>query len=201
MSRSSGEASSVDLKEAARRWKKFAGYCRDGYPWEMEDYLVDVTLRSVINGAMRDGSAQFESLPEQVKREILETDSSLLSLFTTEAFPRAPESEWWIRNVPAYASRRFCQEFKEAYNVKIAPNSKFDADLDDMFRLVDEGTAPIEVCLKAKNCGWYVATEPALLFRACTLVLSLQRKERRAVWSWAIGDFSDSTLQMKLSES
>ncbi|MFK0264590.1 hypothetical protein ACIQU1_25200 [Streptomyces angustmyceticus] len=167
----------------------------------MEDYLADVALGSVIHKAIRDDSAQSAPLPEQVKREILETDSSLLSLFTTEAFPRAPESEWWIRNVPTYASRHFCQEFEEAYNIKITPKSKFDVDLDSMFRFVDEGIEPVKACLKAKNCGWYVATEPALLFRACSLFLPLERKGRRAVWAWAIGDLSDSTLQMKLSES
>jgi hypothetical protein len=198
---SDSEGSSINLEEAARRWKVFAGYCHDGYPWEMEDYLADVALRSVIHEAVRDDCTRRAALLEQVRREILETDSSLLGLFTTEAFPRAPESEWWIRNVPAYASRHFCQEFEKAYSIKIAPKSRFDVDLDDMFRLIGEGMDPIKVCMKAKNCGWYVSTEPALLFRACSLVLPLRRKERRAAWAWAIGELSDSTLQMKLSES
>ncbi|MFI7102095.1 hypothetical protein ACIBK8_22370 [Streptomyces sp. NPDC050161] len=159
----------------------------------MDEYATDVAIRSAISRVTQSGSNADPS-HQSATRAIADIDQSLRELFQQEAFPRVPIEKWWIRNVPAYAARAFCQEFNEIYHVSIAAKSRFDTDLDAMSRLMSGGMKPTEAYLTAKRDNWYVTAEPGLLFRACASFGALDRPKRRMLWSWATGKLPDSEL-------
>lgn len=189
----------VGAEESLVRWRKFSEYCHDGYPWELEDYLSDVALRSVIKVALKDDEIRASGGWGDVESEIGRIDSQLKGLFRIEGFPRsAPVDEWWIRNVPIYAARSLCRELEEAYGVRISSRSRFDADLDSLEEMKSRGIDLVDALIEARDRGWYIATEPALLFRAFKFMLSLDRKGRKVVWDWARGEVTDPFLQAAL---
>lgn len=190
----------MDLLERLARWRTFADDCLDGYPWEVEEFLMDVnsrsTLQELVAASREDRAVEYRL----IAAEIDAVDASLRPIFDIEAFPKMPPSEWWLRCVPSYAARDFCREFKSAYGVSIAARSKFDLDVDAMTQLSANGVAPVDICLKVAEEQWYVANRPALLFRACRRSLSMDRSARRALWSWATGKVSESGLRAALGK-
>ncbi|MGG2459763.1 hypothetical protein ACO0M4_08065 [Streptomyces sp. RGM 3693] len=190
----------MDLLERLARWRSFADDCLDGYPWEVEEFLMDVNSRSTLQellAASREGTSVDHRL---IAAELEAVDASLRPIFNIEAFPKMSPSEWWLRYVPSYAARDFCRDFKSAYGVSIAARSKFDLDVDAMTQLSANGAAPADICLKVAEERWYVAERPALLFRACQRSLSIDRSARRALWSWATGKVSESGLRAALGK-
>ncbi|MEU3710386.1 hypothetical protein [Streptomyces catenulae] len=186
------EPAGLDPAQALGRWRGFAEYCREGYPWEVEDYLTDIAIRSALEKTLTEASSDPRTLA--LRSTLSEVDASLRDAFTKEAFPRTLVEKWWIRNVPEYASREFCKEFEKVYRISITPKSMFDTDLNAMARKIESGTPAREVYTYAKSNMWYVTKEPALLFRACILLTPLDRRKRRTLWSWANGELADSEL-------
>ncbi|MFE4022255.1 hypothetical protein ACFXPZ_33480 [Streptomyces sp. NPDC059101] len=190
----------MDLLERLARWRTFADDCLDGYPWEVEEFLVDVNSRSTLQELL---DASREDRPGDnrlIAAELDTVDASLRPIFDIEAFPKMSPSEWWLRYVPSYAARDFCREFKSAYGISLAARSKFDLDVDAMTQLSANGVAPADICLKVAEEQWYVAKRPALLFLACRRSLSMDRSARRALWSWATGKVSESCLRAALGK-
>ncbi|MFI2184303.1 hypothetical protein [Streptomyces sioyaensis] len=190
----------MDMLERLARWRTFADDCLDGYPWEVEEFLMDVNSRSALQESM---TASHEDSPVDhrvIAAELVAIDASVRAIFDIEAFPKMSRSEWWLRYVPSYAARDFCREFKSAYGVTIAARSKFDLDVDAMTQLSANGVAPADICLKVAEEQWYVTQRPALLFRACQRSLSIDRSARRALWSWATGKVSESDLRAALGK-
>ncbi|WP_030017503.1 hypothetical protein [Streptomyces monomycini] len=194
----------MDPAEKLARWRAFAEDCTDGYPWDLEDYLVEVSSRSVLHEMITDSrgsgfAGQREADLLRVVAEIEAIDVSLRPVFGIEAFSRMPKEEWWLRCVPSYAARDICREFAETYGVSPAARSKFDVDADAMAKLFTEGALPADICLKAAGEGWYVAGQPALMYRACRRALPVDRAARRLIWAWANGKASESDLRSGLA--
>ncbi|MFE7273877.1 hypothetical protein [Streptomyces sp. NPDC057623] len=196
-----GWTSRIAPHEVIERWCAFGADCIDGFPWDIEDYLNDVTMRSALE-EVEDSFRDLDPIgAEALMREILTVDVSLQTVFEREVFPNAPEGRWWVRRVPSYAARKFCREFKEAYNVKILPMSKFDDDVDAMKCLLAEGGELVDVFINVRRENWYVAGRPGLLFRACKSSARLPRSAMGALWSWASGELPDSRLRADINPS
>ncbi|QTZ90879.1 hypothetical protein [Streptomyces auratus] len=190
----------MDLLERLARWRTFADDCLDGYPWEVEEFLMDVNSRSTLQELMAASREDRAVDHHLIAAELDAIDTTLRTIFDVEAFPKMPPSEWWLRCVPSYAARDFCREFKGAYGVSIAARSKFDLDVDAMVQLSANGMAPADICLKVAEEQWYVTKRPALLFRACRRSLPMDRSARRALWAWATGNVSAPGLRAALGE-
>lgn len=191
----------MDTLERLTRWRTFADDCLDGYPWEVEEFLVDVNSRSTLQELVAAPYEVHSVERHPIAAELDAVDASLRPIFGIEAFPKMSPSEWWLRYVPTYAARDFCREFKNAYGISIASRSKFDLDVDTMTQLTASGVSPTDICLKVAEEQWYVSKRPALLFRACQHSLPpMDRSARRALWSWTTGKISESDLRAAWEE-
>jgi hypothetical protein len=196
-----GWAGRVTSEEVVERWRTFGGDCIDGYPWDIEDYLNDLTLRNTlqkVESPLREISRiQVSSL----MREIYAVDATLQAVFQREVFLAAPEDQWWMRRAPTYAARDFCREFEQSYRVKVRPMSKFDDDVDAMKRILAEEGELVDVFLKVRKENWYVAQRPGLFFRACKNSTSLPRSVMGTLWSWVSGELSDVQLRSAVNRN
>ncbi|MFE5915895.1 hypothetical protein [Streptomyces sp. NPDC056468] len=185
----------ITAEEVLEKWRTFGTDCIDGYPWDIEDYLNDITMRSTLQKVEHSFRELEHTQAAILMYEIHAVDASLQTVFERDVFPDIPGGQWWIRRAPTYAARRFCQEFEQIYKVKIRPKSKFDDDVDSMKALLAEGFDSVDVFVKAKQEDWYVAERPGLLFLACRSATSLPRRAMRALWAWASGELPASQLR------
>lgn len=190
-----GWTARITPEEVIERWRTFGADCIDGYPWDIEDYLNDITMRSTLKKVRGSLQSVNPGRTSSLMHEIAAVDASLQLVFEREVFPDVPRDQWWMRRAPSYAAQKFCHEFKEAYKVAIRPMSKFDDDVDAMKGLLSGGMEPVNVCIKVKRENWYVTQRPGLLFRACKNSIPLNRREIGALWSWASGELPDGQLR------
>ncbi|MFF1926336.1 hypothetical protein ACFVW8_37950 [Streptomyces sp. NPDC058221] len=188
--------------EALDRWQRFADDCRDGYPWDVEDYNNDLTLRSrlaeilpVLEAA---GHAEARGLSEQIEG----ADSQVRNVLRNESFTRFPEGEWWLRRSPAYACRRFGTEFRETYGVEVEPRSLFDDDVRELVRLRATGLSVADALIHARAERLYVSVNDGLLFRAFREAFPAAgraRPARKLVLNWIAGGAEDAELRSGLA--
>ncbi|WP_371480260.1 hypothetical protein [Kitasatospora sp. NBC_00315] len=181
--------------EAVDRWQRFAADCAAGFPWDLDDYLNDLSLRTVLSEVLPQLSGpEADGFREAIER----TDLAVRLVLTDESFPSYPVDQWWLRNSPSYAARSFCAEFESAYGVRIRPQSRFDDDVAELSRLVADGLGPADACLRFRSSGRYAATVDGLFLRAARESLDLDRKAARILWSWLIGKITDAEFQASL---
>ncbi|MER5638382.1 hypothetical protein ABT095_15655 [Kitasatospora sp. NPDC002227] len=168
-----GWRTEVTASQVAARWRRFAEDCEAGFAWDLEDYLGDLTLRTtlaaVLPGAVGTGA-------DALRAQVEEADLRLRQVLTREAFPRQPAGQWWLRNCPEYAARRFCAEFEEAYGVRIVARSRYDEDVTELAGLLIAGLTPAEACLEFRASGRYSAGTDALFLRAAREALGLDQQ-------------------------
>lgn len=185
----------ISPREAVERWQRFAADCTAGFPWDLDDYLDDLSLRSRLAKVLPQlAGPRAQALRDAVER----TDQEIRQVLTVESFPQFPADEWWLRNSPAYASRSFCAEFESAYGVRIPPRSLLDDDVAELSRLAADGLGPAEACLRFRASGRYAAGVDGLFLRAAKEGLGLDRRASRAVWSWLTGRTTDAELRATL---
>lgn len=193
-----GWRTGISPREAADRWQRFADDCAAGFPWDLDDYLNDLSLRTVLSEVLPElAGPEADGLRDAVER----TDRAVRQVLTHESFPSDPVHRWWLRNSPSYAARSFCEEFESAYGVRIRPQSRFDADVAELSRLVADGLPPADVCLRFRTSGRYAATVDSLFLRAAREGLGLDRKAAGILWSWLTGRTTDAEFQASLGHA
>ncbi|HEY3502006.1 MAG TPA: hypothetical protein VGN37_04340 [Actinocatenispora sp.] len=182
--------------EALRRWEDFAEDCLAGFPWDVDDYNNDLTLRTQLAEVLPVLEAAGHGVARRMFEKIEAADSRAREVLTCESFPGFPEDRWWLRRTPTYASRKFCADFREAYGVEINPRSLFDDDLDEMIHLNSTGLSIPEVLIQVRDEGLYVSARSGLFFRSFREAFpDMGRMRRRLVSSWIAGDVGDSELR------
>jgi hypothetical protein len=190
-----GWQSPIRPAEALRRWEDFADDCLAGFPWDVDDYNNDLTLRTRLAEILPVLEAAGHGAARHLSKKIEAADSRAREVLTCESFPGFPEDRWWLRRVPAYASRNFCADFREAYGIEINSRSLFDDDLDEMTRLKSAGLSVPEVLIHVRDEGLYVSTRAGLLFRSFREAFPDARRLRNLVSGWISGDVGDSELR------
>ncbi|GAA5006366.1 hypothetical protein [Kitasatospora paranensis] len=193
-----GWRTGISPREAVDRWRRFAGDCTAGFAWDLDDYLDDLTLRSVLSEVLPElAGPEADGLRDAIER----TDRAVRKVLTHEAFTDFPNDEWWLRNCPAYAARRFCEEFESAYGVRIRPQSRFDDDVAELARLTAGGLGPADACLRFRSSGRSAATADGLFLRAAKEALGLHRKPADALWSWLTKEITDAEFRAALGDA
>ncbi|MCM2412043.1 hypothetical protein [Streptomyces sp. RKAG290] len=188
--------------EALRRWQDFADDCLAGFPWDVEDYNNDLTLRSRIAEFLAESKAAGDDRTRGLAAQIEAADSRVRSVLRDESFLRFPEAQWWLRRSPAYACRRFCADYHEAYGIEVEPRSRFDDDADELIRLNGTGLPVSDVLIHARDESMYAAARPGLLlraFREAFPAAARARPTRQLVLSWIAGGTEDSGLRAGLA--
>jgi len=171
-----------------------------GFPWDLEDYLEALVFRSALSSLL----PELEGTGPRIAkfgRVISQADESVKQVLTQEAFPKFPQSDWWLRKSPEYAAERFCIEFKSTYGIEVRPHSLYDESIKKMRELLKLGRTNSEVLLFAKESDLYVASRPALFYRAVTEFIPLDRIQRRTVQRWISGEVSDMNLGIYIDNS
>ncbi|MFF7153644.1 hypothetical protein [Streptomyces sp. NPDC008139] len=181
--------------EAEARWSSFVKDCVDGYPWDVEDYFNDLSLRSALAKALPELESAGHGHARELGKSIAESDEILKAVLVRDSFPGFSEGDWWLRRTPIYAARRFCAEFHESHGVEIASRSRYDNDVDEMSRMATEGASASSICFIVRSDSWYVSLRSGLFLRACRDALSLSRDGRKTVWKWLMGEISDDELR------
>ncbi|MEV7399261.1 hypothetical protein AB0N93_02460 [Streptomyces sp. NPDC091267] len=188
--------------EALRRWQDFADDCLAGFPWDVEDYNNDLTLRSRIAEVLPALDVAGHDRARRLAEEIEAADSRVRSVLRSESFSRFPEEQWWLRRSPAYACRRFCADFHEAYGVEVEPRSRFDDDVREMIRLSATGLPVSDVLIHARDESLYASVRSGLLFRAFREAFPAAgrtRQDRQLVLRWISGGVEDAELRSGLA--
>lgn len=187
-----GWRTEISPREALDRWQRFAADCAAGFPWDLDDYLNDLSLRTVLSEVLPElVGPEADGLRDAIER----TDPTVRQVLTHESFPSYRDDQWWLRNSPSYAARSFCEEFESAYGVRIRPQSRFDDDVAELSRLVADGLGPADACLRFRTSGRYAATVDGLFLRAAREGLGLDRKAARILWSWLTGKITDGEFR------
>lgn len=193
-----GWRSGIAPEEAMQRWRYFTDDCLAGYPWEVEEYANDLTLRSTLQRVLTELTPAHPKCAGALLQDIKRIDSELMTVLSREVFTDFPEGEWWLRNAPQYGAHHFCEDFKRAYGVEIPVRSQYDNDVAAMLRLLESGSAMSSICIQVRHEEWWVARRPDLLFLACKRVFSPDRAQRRLIWSWTCGRVTDEELVTRL---
>ncbi len=187
-----GWRTEISPREAVDRWQRFADDCAAGFPWELADYLNDLTLRTVLSKVLPQlAGPEAGGLRDAIER----TDRAVRQVLTHESFPSYPDDQWWLRNSPSYAARGFCEEFESAYGVRIRPQSRFDDDVAELSRLVADGLGPADACLRFRTSGRCAADVEGLFLRVAREGLGLDRKASGILWSWLTGKITDAEFR------
>jgi hypothetical protein len=193
-----GWRTEVAPAEVVARWERFATDCVDGFPWDLEDYLNDLSMRTVVSQVLPGlTGAQADAF----RAEIEKTDLVVRQVLNQQSFPSFPSDQWWLRRSPSYAARRFCAEFESAYGVRIRAQSRFDDDVAELSGLVADGLAPAEACLRFRAEDHYVTATDSLFLRAAREALRLDRKASRTLWSWLTGQSTDAEFRAALDQA
>ncbi|GLW68538.1 hypothetical protein Kpho02_08370 [Kitasatospora phosalacinea] len=182
-------------REALNQWQRFAADCTAGFPWDLEDYLNDLSLRTVLSKVLPELTGpEADGVRDAVER----ADVDVRQVLTQESFLSFPNDQWWLRNSPSYAARHFCEEFESAYGVRIRARSRFDDDVAAFSLLVADGFEPADACLRFRSSGRYATTANGLFLRAAREALGLDRRAARTVWSWLTGEITDDEFRASL---
>lgn len=181
----------VEPDAAIARWGNFGEDLRSGYPWDVEDYLEDVQLRSALSEVFRTLRESHQESVRGLERKISRIDVRVGAVLTSECFTNFSPSEWWMRNSPAYASRPFCREFQKCYGVTIPEYSELDSACEGMVQMCDSGAGASRICFTMRKCPYFRGHRWTLLSRAYKQAFPLERPERRVLWSWVTGNLSD----------
>ncbi|GAA0680029.1 hypothetical protein GCM10010193_37150 [Kitasatospora atroaurantiaca] len=193
-----GWVGEITPRLATDRWQRFAADCTAGYPWDLEDYLNDLTMRTVLSEVLEElAGPEAEELRDSIDR----IDPDVRRVLAQESFPLHPREQWWLRNSPSYAAKTFSEEFESAYGVRIRPQSRFDDDVTELSRMLADGLTPAEACLRFRDSGRYAAATEGLFLRAARGALGLDRKESRILWSWLTGKTTDAELRSSLART
>ncbi|WP_034089448.1 hypothetical protein [Streptacidiphilus albus] len=184
--------------EVSERWQRFAADCLAGYPWDLEDYLNDLTMRTLVSEVLPQLTG---SAADAFRAGIERTDLDVRKVLDRDSFPSFPSDQWWLRSSPSYAARSFCAEFESAYGVHVRAQSRFDDDVAELSGLVAGGLTPAEACLRLRASNHYVAATDSLFLRAAREALGLDRKASRALWSWLTGRTTDTDLRAALDQA
>ncbi|MEU9129269.1 hypothetical protein AB0D08_14385 [Kitasatospora sp. NPDC048540] len=192
-----GWRTGITPREALDRWQRFATDCEAGFPWDLDDYLNDLSLRTVLSDVLpRLAGPEAGGLRDAIGR----IDPAVRQVLTDDSFPSYPIDQWWLRNSPSYAARSFCEEFEAAYGVRIRRQSRFDDDVAELSRLVSTGLGPADACLRLRASGRYATTADGLFLRAAKQGLGLDRRAARVLWSWLTGTITDAELRSSLDQ-
>lgn len=181
--------------EALSRWEDFAEDCLDGFPWDVDDYNNDLTLRTRLAEILPVLEVAGHDAARRLAEKVEVADSRARAVLTRESFLDFSDDQWWLRRTPAYASRKFCADFREAYGVEMNSRSLFDDDLDEMIRLNSAGLSIPEVLIHVRNEGLYVSGRSGLLLRSFREVFPDVKRMRKLVSRWISGDAGDSELR------
>jgi hypothetical protein len=196
----SGWQRAVTPDSAIVRWENFGEDLRSGYPWDVEDYLEDVQLRSALNKLFRVLGESHQESVRSLEQKILRIDAQIGKVLANETFTRFPSSEWWMRNSPAYASRPFCREFQECYGVTIPERSDLDSVCAEMTRMLNSGATASRICLEMSTHPYFLGRRHVLLYRASKEIFPLDRRKRHALWSWISGNLTDEDFIEKFDD-
>ncbi|MFD1547768.1 hypothetical protein [Nonomuraea guangzhouensis] len=185
--------------EAVARWHSFAEDCIWGYPWDVEDYFNDLSLRSLLGTTLPELDPVDHGRASGLRKSIAMSDEVLKRVLVRDSFPDFSEAEWWMRCTPIYAAKKFCAEFYASYGVEIASRSRYDDEVDEMARMIAEGLSVAGVCVIARNDHWYVSLRPGLFIRACRDAFLLSRESVKVVWKWLMREMSDDELHRSLT--
>lgn len=183
----------ISPTQAIDRWNTFEVDCRQGYPWDLEDYQNELTLRSTLKKAIPQLHRYEPTATAEMVERIGAIDQSLQTLFTNLLSPVAVD--WWVRFTLPYASASFCEQVGEAYGVHIRPSSKFDENLLQLQQALSKRRNPAEAYLIARRDGWYVTERPSLFYRCCTHAFTMDRRQRQALRLWIHGKLTDEAFQ------
>ncbi|MDT0267662.1 hypothetical protein RM844_15345 [Streptomyces sp. DSM 44915] len=190
-----GWQSLVKPFEALRRWEEFADDCLAGFPWDVDDYNNDLTLRTRLAEILPALEAEGHVAARDVLKSIGAADSRARVVLAREAFPAFSVDRWWLRRVPTYASRRFCADFRDTYGIEINARSLFDDDVVEMSRLKSTGLSIPEVMIHVRCEGLYVSSRPGLFYRSFREAFPDARGMRGLVSGWISGAIGDSKLR------
>ncbi|GLU50526.1 hypothetical protein [Nocardiopsis ansamitocini] len=196
----SGWREPIGPVEALRRWKSFSEDCLDGFPWDVDDYNNDLTLRTRLAETLPRLEEEGYDAARRLAGKIEESDSRVRVVLRCESFLGFPEDRWWLRRTPIYASKDFCIEFREAYGVDIEPKSRFDDDKREIARMKAAGMSALDVLIHVRAEGWYVSTNSGLFFRAFREAFPSVRRNRKLVLGWISGEVEEPMLRSSFSE-
>ncbi|MFD7662410.1 hypothetical protein [Streptomyces sp. NPDC059788] len=183
----------ISPNQAMSRWRTFEVDCRQGYPWDLEDYQNELTLRGTLKKAVPKLHQCDSTATADMVEQIEVIDQSLQALFTNLLSPTA--ADWWVRFTLPYASVSFCEQAGEAYGVHIRPSSKFDEDLLNLQQALADERNPTDAYIMARREGWYVTERPSLFYRCCTHALAMDRRKRQALRLWVHGKLPDEAFR------
>lgn len=100
------------------QWADLVDSCVEGFQGNAaEDYFNTLTSRGELERAMN--AEELTRFPQMglVRKAVLAVDERFRAILRPDAFPRFPESEWWLRGVVRYAGPQLAEDLRREYGI------------------------------------------------------------------------------------
>ena len=102
------------------QWSDLVASCVRGFQGNaVEDYFNGLTARGDLEKAMNAPELAHFPQMDLVRRAVLAADEELRAILIPDAFPKFPESEWWLRGVVRYAGPQLAEDLRRDYGIVI----------------------------------------------------------------------------------
>jgi hypothetical protein len=102
------------------QWREFVASCVEGFQGDLdEDYMNELTSRSDLEAAMN--APELVDYPQMnvVRNAVSRADEEFRAILIPDAFPKFPQSKWWLRGIVRYSGPKLATALHRAYGITI----------------------------------------------------------------------------------
>jgi hypothetical protein len=115
-----GRWRAYEPSELVGQWIDFVVSCVEGFQGDAdEDYFNLLTCRGELEDAMNAPELANYPQMELVRSAVSIADEKFRPILVPDAFPKIPESKWWLRGMVRYAGPQLAADLRRSYGITI----------------------------------------------------------------------------------